>query len=167
MIAEFTPVVRVLHRGELIALTSADGVVVYSTAEGDRLIGSLSGIRGHNISKYLHSLADIMEFLTFLQKTRDNLHRNTCVVKTMSEKYLVIDADLRDRSSCYCDTPCQNSHYDDTDSSLLRKSSRHHAMESEVELSFSDAFEQAAVEAAGSWSAEPGAYVTYYNHVRT
>ena len=164
MIADFSPVIRVLYRGELVALASADGVVLYSTPEGDRLLGSYSATRGQNLSNYLHSLSDIMEFCAFLRKTRDELHRNTCVVKTRSSKFLVIDADLRVRSSW--DTAWQSSVYDDADSSLLRKSSRSHTIESEGDMSFADAFEQAAVEDADSWTdSTTGGGVAYYNHV--
>ena len=145
MTIDFTPVIRVLHKGRLAALTSATGVVVYSTAEGDGLLGSSCGPRGNNLSQYLESNSDVVEFFSFLSQRG----HNQCKVNTRRGNSLVLEADTPNSTTelnmdtASCDEPDSIGA-----SSPIQSLLRSKAIENPLneEMSFNDAFEQAAVE---------------------
>jgi len=83
--SEYAPAVRVCFRGILVALAGINGVIVYSTPEGDALLGSPYSTRGMQLGMFLKSNPDVACFESFLSSAwdiRDGYCPPFCSVET-------------------------------------------------------------------------------------
>eukprot|EP00602_Paraphysomonas_sp_CaronLab_P001502 CAMPEP_0185029658 /NCGR_PEP_ID=MMETSP1103-20130426/16077_1 /TAXON_ID=36769 /ORGANISM="Paraphysomonas bandaiensis, Strain Caron Lab Isolate" /LENGTH=151 /DNA_ID=CAMNT_0027564475 /DNA_START=18 /DNA_END=470 /DNA_ORIENTATION=- len=149
--SEFRPAARVLSRGNLIALTGANAVIVYSTYACNNILGSFSSPRGYRLTHFLESATDKENLASFLDRLKEsNLKldsNDTCTVRTRCGISVVIQSNNNAMYTGSFASPPKII-------SVMPESGRQEGLltmayapgTSPDEMSFSDAFEHAAVE---------------------